>query len=113
MHCYKSLARGITVALVSESVLAVGGFALYLGKDLCARCYLGAEHTYASYAVLYLMVPRVYATTPVLAAWMANNSEPYYRRATSVAIGFIVANSVCFGDSKVYLLIFLSFRATF
>ena len=44
------------------------------------------------------MVPGVYATTPVLAAWVANNSEPYYRRATSVAMGFIAANSVCFGD---------------
>jgi hypothetical protein len=66
--CYESLERGITVDLVSESVLAVGVFALYLGNDLCARCYLGAEHTYASYAALYLMVPGVYATTPVLAA---------------------------------------------
>ena len=44
------------------------------------------------------MVPGVYASAPVLAAWMANNSEPYYRRATGVALGFITANSVCFGD---------------
>jgi hypothetical protein len=42
------------------------------------------------------MVPGVYAPAPVLAAWVANNSEPYYRRATSVAIGFIAANSVRF-----------------
>jgi predicted MFS family arabinose efflux permease len=73
--------RGITVALVS--VLAVVGFAVYLG----------AEDKFISYGALYLMVPGVYATTPVLAAWMANNSESYYRRATSVAIGFIAANS--------------------
>ena len=112
--------RGITVALVS--VLAVGGFALYLGIDLCAwiryfnaRCYLGAEHKYTSYAALHLMVPGAYATTPVLAAWMANNSEPYYRRSTSVAIGFIAANSVCFGYSKciIFSTHFLFFRAAF
>ena len=56
---------------------------------------LGAEDKFTSYGALYLMVPGVYATAPVLAAWMANNSEPYYRRATSVAMGSIAANSVC------------------
>ena len=40
------------------------------------------------------MVPGAYASAPVLSAWMANNSEPHYRRATSVAIGFIATNSV-------------------
>ena len=40
------------------------------------------------------MVPGTYAIAPVLSAWMANNSEPHYRRATSVAIGFIATNSV-------------------
>jgi len=73
--------RGITLAVVS--VIAVLGSALYLG----------AENKFASYGALYLMVPGVYATTPVIAAWMANNSEPYYRRATNVAMGFIAANS--------------------
>ena len=111
--------RGITVSLVS--VLAVVGFALFLGNLLCtwirnfdARCYLGAEHKFTSYAALYLMVPGVYATPPVLAAWMANNSEPYYRRATSVALGFIAANSVCFGDEyNKFPTQFVSFRAAF
>ena len=111
--------RGITVSLVS--VLAVVGFALFLGNVFCARiryfdtkCYLGAEHKFASYAALYLMVPGVYATTPVLAAWMANNSEPYYRCATSVALGFIAANSVCFGDKYNYFPTqFVSFREAF
>jgi len=73
--------RGITVALVS--LLAVVGYALYLG----------AEDKFTLYGALYLMVPGVYATTPVLGAWMANNSEPYYRRATSIAMGLITANS--------------------
>ncbi|KAF8817606.1 MFS general substrate transporter [Phlegmacium glaucopus] len=73
--------RGITTALIS--LLAVAGFALYLS----------AGHKFVSYGALYLMVPGVYATAPVLSAWMANNSEPYYRRATSVALGFIATNS--------------------
>ena len=61
------------------------------------------------------MVPGVYATAPVLAAWVANNSEPYYRRATSVAMGFIAANSVCFGDEYNHFptYFFLSIRVEF
>ena len=115
---YKS--RGITVALISA--LAVVGFALYLGNVLYAwiryfdaRCYLGAEHKFASYGALYLMVPGVYATAPVLAAWVANNSEPYYRRATSVAMGFIAANSVCVSADKYnnFPTHFVSFRVAF
>ncbi|KAF8815171.1 MFS general substrate transporter [Phlegmacium glaucopus] len=73
--------RGIPAALIS--VLAVAGYALYLS----------AENKYTSYGALYLMVPGVYAPIPVLAAWMANNSEPHYRRATSVALGIMAANS--------------------
>jgi MFS family permease len=73
--------RGVTTALVS--LLAVVGFALFLG----------AEQKFVSYGALYLMVPGAYASAPVLSAWMANNSEPHYRRATSVAIGFIATNS--------------------
>jgi hypothetical protein len=75
--------------------------------------YLVAEHKFTSYAALYLMVPGVYATTPVLAAWMANNSEPYYRRATSVAIGFIAANSVRFGDKYIIIINSYSIRIIF
>ncbi|KAF8817612.1 MFS general substrate transporter [Phlegmacium glaucopus] len=73
--------RGIPTILIS--LLAVAGYALYLR----------AEHRYTSYGALYLMVPGVFASTPVFAAWMANNSEPHYRRATSVALGFMAANS--------------------
>jgi hypothetical protein len=40
------------------------------------------------------MVPGIYGFVPIMSAWMANNSEPYYRRATSIAVGFIAANSV-------------------
>ena len=112
---YKS--RGITIALVS--LLAVIGFALYLGKivppcvkqlNLTAKVSkLGAEHKFTSYGALYLMVSGVYGTTPVLSAWMANNSEPYFRRATSVAIGFIAINAVCFACVIIVIIIYLVF----
>ena len=60
------------------------------------------------------MVPGVYATAPVLAAWMANNSDPYYWRSTSIAMGFIAANSVCFGDKhNNFPIQFVSYRAAF
>ncbi|KAF8962023.1 MFS general substrate transporter [Flammula alnicola] len=73
--------RGITNALIAT--LAVAGYSLYFG----------AKDKFVAYGALYLMVPGVYATAPVLGAWMANNSEPYYRRATSIAFGFIATNS--------------------
>jgi len=40
------------------------------------------------------MVPGMYGTVPTLYAWLANNSEPYYRRAMSIALGAIMANLV-------------------
>ena len=47
-----------------------------------------------SYGSLFLSVSGVYSSAPILAAWMANNSEPHYRRATSIAIGIVATNSV-------------------
>jgi len=53
-----------------------------------------ANNKFAAYGALYLLVPGIYGTTPILSAWMANNSEPYYRRATSISVGFMSLNSV-------------------
>lgn len=93
-------ARALPAALLS--CLAVAGFATYLSMCTVSiqlvhsnlTCLSEAEHKYVSYGALFLAVPGVYATIPVVAAWMANNSEPYYRRATSIALGFIATNSV-------------------
>ena len=95
--------RGITAALVS--MLAVAGFSLYLGnvfywnEDLFLEVtyWLGAgENKFVSYGALYLMVPGVSGGVPVIAAWLANNSEPHYRRATNIAMILIFTSSVCF-----------------
>ncbi|KAJ3503782.1 hypothetical protein NLJ89_g8279 [Agrocybe chaxingu] len=73
--------RGIPAATIS--LLSVAGFSLFFA----------AREKYVAYGALYLMVPGVYAGAPVFIAWMANNSEPHYRRATSIAIGFVATNS--------------------
>jgi len=57
-------------------------------------CSTVANDKFLTYGALYLMVPGVYAATPTLFAWLANNSEPHYRRATSIAVGFMSANAV-------------------
>ena len=43
------------------------------------------------------MVVGVSGASPILSAWLANNSEPHYRRATTVALSVLAANAVCFG----------------
>jgi len=73
--------RGIIIILVS--ILAVTGFALFLS----------AEHKFTSYGALYLMTAGVSGINPILNAWLANNSEPHYRRATSVALAVLAFNS--------------------
>jgi len=46
------------------------------------------------YGALYLMVPGIYATSPVSCAWVANNSEPYFRRGSAIAIAFMATSCV-------------------
>ncbi|THU80545.1 MFS general substrate transporter [Dendrothele bispora CBS 962.96] len=73
--------RAIPIAMIYS--LAVAGFAMYLGAD----------DRYVRYGSLFLSVSGVYASTPIIYAWISNNSEPHYRRATSIALGVIATNS--------------------
>ncbi|KAK7462345.1 hypothetical protein VKT23_007946 [Stygiomarasmius scandens] len=73
--------RAIPIAMIYS--LAIAGFALYLGAD----------DKFTRYGSLYLSVSGVYASTPIIYAWLSNNSEPHYRRATSIALGVIATNS--------------------
>ena len=59
-------------------------------------CSLEAEHAFNSYGALFLMAPGAYGAIPILSAWMANNSEPHYRRATAIALCTITTNAVIF-----------------
>uniref|UniRef100_A0A8H7XRX8 Major facilitator superfamily (MFS) profile domain-containing protein n=1 Tax=Psilocybe cubensis TaxID=181762 RepID=A0A8H7XRX8_PSICU len=75
---YKARAASIIGILL----LSVAGYSLSLASP--------GKH--ASYAALYLMVPGAYAIVPIISAWFANNTEPHYRRATSIALGLGLGN---------------------
>ena len=47
-----------------------------------------------SYGSLFLSVCGIYSLLPISAAWIANNSEPHYRRATSLALSVMATSSV-------------------
>ena len=98
----KKQARAIPSALIS--MIAVAGYALYLSKftastddlriTVRSHCLTEAGTKFMAYGSLYMTVPGVYGCAPALVAWMANNSEPHYRRASSVAFAFIATNAV-------------------
>lgn len=75
-HC-----RGLVS--VFGSVLCTVGFAMFLGS---------VNH-HVQYGSLFLSIPGTYAMAPAIATWNANNSAPHVRRATAIAIGFIMTNS--------------------
>lgn len=45
------------------------------------------------YGSLFLSIPGTYCAAPALSTWSANNAAPHVRRATAIAIGFIMTNS--------------------
>jgi len=53
-----------------------------------------AAHTNAvRYGSLFFSISGTYCAAPALATWNANNTAPHTRRATAIAIGFIMTNS--------------------
>ncbi|KAJ7063698.1 major facilitator superfamily domain-containing protein [Mycena amicta] len=74
-------ARGAMIVFCS--VLIVAGFAMWLGST----------NHHVQYGSLFLSVSGVYLGAPALSTWNANNSAPHTRRATAIAIGFIMTNS--------------------
>ncbi|CAE7074268.1 unnamed protein product [Rhizoctonia solani] len=68
--------------LFVTGVIATAGYAIYLSTT----------NKHALYGSLFLQIPGVYASAPTLSAWMANNAQPYYKRATAVAIAFVFSN---------------------
>lgn len=45
------------------------------------------------YGSLFLAIPGTYTAAPTISAWNSNNAAPQTRRATAIAIGFIMTNS--------------------
>ncbi|KAG9094831.1 hypothetical protein FS749_011725 [Ceratobasidium sp. UAMH 11750] len=85
--------------LFVTGVIATAGFAIYLGMSAgcpcCARPLTSSVvHTDKNvlYGSLFLQIVGVYASAPTLSAWMTNNVQPYYRRATAIALAFVTCN---------------------
>lgn len=53
----------------------------------------GSKSHHVQYGSLFLSIPGTYTTAPTLSAWGSNNAAPQTRRATAIAIGFIMTNS--------------------
>jgi len=73
--------RGL-VSIVS-GLLGVIGFAMFLGSN--------SRHV--QYGSLFFSITGAYSGAATLATWNANNATPHTRRATTIAIGFIMTNS--------------------
>ena len=95
--------RGIITA--SIATLAVVGYSVYFSNKHSTTLqnlswftkidyFTAANGKFVAYGAFYLMVPGMFGIVPTLYAWLANNSEPYYRRAMSIAIGTVMANLV-------------------
>ncbi|KAJ7700772.1 major facilitator superfamily domain-containing protein [Mycena rosella] len=68
---------------VFASVLCTVGFAMFLGS----------KNHHVQYGSLFLSIPGTYLMAPAISTWNANNAAPHVRRATAIAIGFIMTNS--------------------
>ncbi|CAE6353816.1 unnamed protein product [Rhizoctonia solani] len=68
--------------LFATGIIATAGYAIYLTTT----------NKHILYGSLFLQIPGVYASAPTLSAWMANNAQPYYKRATAVALAFVFSN---------------------
>lgn len=75
-HC-----RGLVS--IFSSILSVIGFTMFLSS--------GKQSI--QYASLFFSIPGSYIAAPTLSTWNANNTAPHTRRATAIAIGFIMTNS--------------------
>ncbi|KAF9460248.1 major facilitator superfamily domain-containing protein [Collybia nuda] len=73
-----------------------GGFVTMFNCTLCVigfAMYLGSQSASVKYGSLFLSITGTYCAAPALSTWSANNAAPHARRATAIAIGFIMTNS--------------------
>ncbi|KAG5651578.1 hypothetical protein H0H81_008161 [Sphagnurus paluster] len=55
--------------------------------------FLASHDIHIKYASLFFSISGAYAAAPSLSSWSANNTAPHTRRATAIAITFIMTNS--------------------
>ena len=92
--------RGYTA--IFFSLLELIGFTMFYGTSKPCTSkddYIIDAHVSAStsshvrYGSLFCSVSGAYCAAPSLITWMANNSAPHTRRATAVAVSFIMTQS--------------------
>ncbi|KAF5335333.1 hypothetical protein D9611_011736 [Ephemerocybe angulata] len=82
-------------AYVSDRYRCRGPVAIFA----CLLCTIGfsmflvSERHTIQYASLFFSIPGTYLSAPTLSTWCANNSAPLTRRATAIAISFVLTNS--------------------
>ena len=89
--------RGYTV--IFFSVMQVIGFSMFYGMwissgkgtYLTTAHYLASTSSHIRYISLFFSVTGAFCTVPAQNAWLTNNSAPHARRATAVAVAFIIA----------------------
>lgn len=89
-----------TIAIACSSILGAIGYIIYLCK-LCLSVpkrypsrFTGASHRYTLYGSLFLTASGAYSIPPISSAWISNNSEPHYRRATAIGLAAVFTNCV-------------------
>ncbi|KAI0057283.1 MFS general substrate transporter [Artomyces pyxidatus] len=78
--CDKYKNRGFMA--IGCSLVAAAGYGVFL--------WTNQKHSH--YGALFLQIIGVYCVAPCLSTWNANNVQPHYRRATSVALAFVSTN---------------------
>ncbi|KAK0445879.1 major facilitator superfamily domain-containing protein [Armillaria borealis] len=79
--CDRFHIRGLVC--VATSIIALIGFIIFLTSS-------SANTRYGS---LFLSIPGVYTSAPTLSTWNSTNSAPHVRRATAIAIGFMMTSA--------------------
>lgn len=85
----------MTGAYVSDKYRCRGIVAMF-SSFLCVMgfgVFLGATTPHVQYGSLFFSISGTYLAAPTLSTWSANNAAPHARRATAIAIGFIMTNS--------------------
>ncbi|KAK0221360.1 major facilitator superfamily domain-containing protein [Armillaria fumosa] len=79
--CDRHHIRGIVI--VVSNICALVGFIIFLTSSSVKT----------QYGSLFLSISGVYTSTPTLSTWNAMNSAPHVRRATAIAIAFMMTNA--------------------
>ncbi|KAG6914956.1 hypothetical protein DXG01_014255 [Tephrocybe rancida] len=53
---------------------------------------VGSKNAHVQYASLFFSIAGINSQGPALATWLSNNAAPQTRRATAIALGFVMTN---------------------